>query len=341
LKNSQLKIGNITIQPGEKITLALPTPELYTCAPFYIPVHVFHGIKAGPTLLICGAIHGDEVNGVAIIQKLVNLKTIRSLKGTLIVIPTMNIYGLMTLSRNLPDRQDLDGSFPGSETGSFAARLAHMLTEEVFSHITHCIDLHTGEPHITKFPYIKTLMDHPVSRKMALDFHAPVILNTDRQNGLLWLLHRDENPIPTVIFETGEALRLDAKGIKVGLRGIVRVMRSIDMLPAAKKEGKKHSTIELQEEIAVRSPSSGLCERYCKLGSFVKKGQRLAKIFDPFGTNQREEVFAPFNGIVLGMNTLPILNEGEPIFKLAEVKKSEVDSMQQWSSEADEAHSLE
>jgi len=333
MKNSPLKISSITVQPGERITLALPTPEIYTCAPIYIPVHVIHGKKAGPTLLICGAIHGDEINGVAIIQKLLKLRLLNSIRGTLIVIPTINIYGMMTLSRNLPDRRDLDGSFPGSKSGSFASRLAYFLNEEVFSHVTHCIDLHTGEPHISRFPQVKTSMQHSLSKQLAHAFQAPVILNTSAENGLLWLLHREENPIPTIIYEVGEALRLDARGIKLGVQGIVHVMRSIDMLSASLKGTKNSAAIQLDSEVWVRSPSSGLCEVFSKVGAFVAKGSLLANISDPFGTEQREEIFSPFNGIVIAKNNLPIVNEGEPILELAEVKESAVEKMQKWSKE--------
>ncbi|NGX45804.1 MAG: N-alpha-acetyl-L-2,4-diaminobutyric acid deacetylase [Chlamydiae bacterium] len=330
-KNTPLKIGNITIQPGEKITLALPTPEIYTCAPIYIPVHVIHGKKTGPTLLVCGALHGDEINGVAITHRLLKLRLLDSIRGTLIVIPTLNIYGMMTLSRNLPDRRDLDGSFPGSESGSFASRLAYFLTEEVFSYITHCIDLHTGEPHISKFPQVKTSIANPEAELLAEYFQAPVTLNTESKNGLLWLLDYAKRPVPTIIYEAGEALRLDSHGIKVGIQGIVRVMRKIDMLPASLKGGKIAAPIQLASEYWVRASSSGLCEVFCRIGTFVSKGSRLAKILDPFGSEQKEEIFSPFDGIIIARNNLPILNEGEPILQLAEVKESAVEKMQKWS----------
>jgi len=331
MKNTPLKIGDISIQPGEKITLALPTPEIYTCAPIYIPVHVIHGKKAGPVLLVCGAIHGDEINGVAISQRLLKLRMLRSLQGTLIVVPTLNIYGMMTLSRNLPDRRDLDGSFPGSETGSFASRLAHFLNQEVFSHITHCIDLHTGEPHISKLPQVKTVAGFFEAEKLAESFQAPVTVPVESKYGLLWLLEQNEKSIPTIIYETGEALRLDDRGIKIGVQGVVRVMRSIGMLPANPKPGKTLKTVRLKSEFWVRAPSSGLCETFGKVGAFVKKGRRIAKIFDPFGTEQKEEVFAPFDGIIISRNNLPILNEGEPILQLAEVKESAVEEIQEWN----------
>ncbi len=332
MKNSPLKIGNITIQPGERITVALPTPELYTCAPMYIPIHILHGKKAGPVLLVCGAIHGDEINGVAIIQKLLNLQLLKSIRGTLIVIPTMNIYGMITLSRNLPDRRDLDGSFPGSESGSFASRLACHLQKEIFSNITHCIDLHTGEPHITKLPQIKTLMSSAEAKTLAYSFHAPVILNTESTHGLLWLLHQ-EKKIPTIIYETGEALRLDERGIKIGIQGIVRVMRSLDMLSTSVKGSKKPDPAFLQSDYWVRASSSGLCEIFNRVGSFVKKGTRLARISDPFGTEQKEEIISPCDGVVIAKNNLPILNEGEPILQIAEMQQTTAEEIQDWSRE--------
>lgn len=331
MKNAPLKISNITVQPGERITVALPTPEIYTCAPMYIPIHIIHGKMAGPTLLVCGAIHGDEINGVAITQKLLALRMLKGIRGTLIVIPSLNIYGMITLSRNLPDRRDLDGSFPGSDSGSFAARLAHLITDEILTHITHCIDLHTGEPHISKFPQVKTSADNREAMELAHSFQAPVILDTKSEGGLLWLLHQEKQKIPTIVFETGEALRIDETGVKIGVKGIISVMRKLDMLSDKVKSAKARKPIEVASDQWVRTSSSGLCEVFCKMGVFVKKGQKLAKISDPFGTEQKEEITSPYDGVVIGRNYLPILNEGEPILHIAEVKASSVEEIQRWS----------
>ena len=333
MKNASLKISDITIHPGERITVALPIPEIYSCAPMYIPIHIIHGKKAGSTLLVCGSIHGDEINGVAITQKLMKLRLLKSIKGTLIVIPTMNIYGLITLSRNLPDRRDLEGSFPGTSSGSFASRLANLLTEEIFSHITHCIDLHTGEPHITKLPQVRTYTQFPEAKQLAQAFEAPVILNTQSEDGLLWLLDRHENKIPTVVYETGEALRLDEPGIKLGVKGIVRVMRKLNMLTLPLKVPQMRESIALELETWVRAPSSGLCEIFCKVGTRVKKGAYLATISDPFRTDQKQDIYSPFDGIVIALNILPILNEGEPILEIAQVEDSAREKIEQWTEE--------
>lgn len=335
MKRPSFKISNISVQPGEKITVALPTPELYTCCPMYIPMHIIHGKKEGPVLLICGAMHGDEVNGVAIIQKLLSLRSLKAIRGTLIVIPSINIYGMVTLSRNLPDRRDLESSFPGSETGSYASRLAHLLTTEIFEQITHCIDLHTGEPHISKFPQVKTNLDHEEAHKLATYFQAPVMLQTETDQGLLWLLQH-KKPVPTIIYQTGEALRLDEYGIKLGVQGIIRVMRNLQMLSTMTKGSKNPESSKAKSEHWIRASSSGLCEIYSKIGRAVKKGDRLAKILDPFGTEQKQDIISPMDGFIIAKNNLPIVNEGEPILQIAEVKESAAEKMQSWSEEKHE-----
>lgn len=331
MRNQPLTIGNMTIQAGERVTIALPTPEIYTCAPIYMPMHVIHGKQAGPTLLICGAMHGDEVNGIAILQRLMKLRLIESLKGTLIVIPTLNIYGLITGSRNLPDRRDLEGSFPGSETGSFASRLAYFLDQNIFNKITHCIDLHTGEPHLSKFSQAKCDFSHEESLQMAKAFEAPILMNSTGKEGLLWLKHREANPIPTIVYLTGEAQRLDQRGIKVGVRGIVRVARHLGMIKVAQKKQKTPPLAKIEKEQWVRAPSSGLCEIFPNVGSYVMKGSLLARISEPFGTEHQQELYAPTDGIVLALNQLPILNEGEPIIQIGEMQQQIGQTIQDWS----------
>lgn len=341
MKNLPLKFSNISIEPGERVTVALPTPELYTCAPMYIPIHVIHGKKAGPTLLICGAMHGDEVNGIAISQKLLKLRLLKSIRGTLIVIPTINVYGMITSTRNLLDRRDIESSFPGSKSGSFASRLAFFLSEEIFDKISHCIDLHTGEPYISKFPQIKTLMDDPSTFGMAHAFQAPVVLNTKSQQGLLWLLHKKEKKIPTILFETGEAFRLDPRGISVGVSGIVRVMKNLGMLSTSTKDKAKFTPPVLESEFWLRSPVSGLCQIFYKLGVYVEKGSVIAIISDPFGADKIEKIISPFNGIIISFNNCSIINEGERIIQMAEMKESVVEKVQDWAKEEDGGHIFE
>ena len=229
MKNKPLEILNTTIQPGEQLTLAFPTPELYTCVPIHIPIHVLHGRKEGPCLLICAALHGDEINGIAIIQKLLNFVQKKKIAGTLIAVPVVNIYGLLSQQRQLPDRRDLEKNFPGSETGSYAARYARFFTDQIFSKATHCIDLHTGEHHFQKYPQVLTNFHRKEALELARAFTAPLMIHSESDYGFLWQMD-EKAGIPTLIYQTGEALRLDPVGISLGLRGIIKVMQNLGML---------------------------------------------------------------------------------------------------------------
>lgn len=320
MKNKPFSIGNTVIQPGERVTLGLPTPELYTYASLHMPIHIIHGKRTGPTLLICAAIHGDEMNGTAIIHRLLKLGLLKSLQGTLIAAPVINIFGLITHARNLPDRRDLDASFPGSETGSFAARLAHYFKKEILGKITHCIDIHSGEPHQYWFPQIHTNLDLPETKSLASAFQAPVTNHTESERGLLWQ-NRETPPIPTLMYEAGEPLRLDEWGIRIGLKGIIRVMRHLNMLSLKSKMQKPFSPMIVREKHWLRAPGSGLCEQYKKMGSYVRKGEVLAEIYDPFGTTQHFRLCAPDDGLIIAKNTLPLVNEGDPIVHIAQTQE--------------------
>lgn len=312
MKNKPLTIGNTQIQPGERLTLGLPTPELSTYTAMHIPIHVIHGKREGPCLLVCAAIHGDEMNGIAIIHKLLSAQLLKSLRGTLIAVPAINVYGLMTLSRNLPDRRDLDGSFPGSVSGSFAARLAHHLTNEILCKATHCIDIHTGDPYQRSLPHIQTNLKIPGTEKMATAFQPFVIVDTTSERGLLWQNNRG---IPTLCYQAGEPMRLDDGGIRTGYKGILRVMQSLEMV---KLKGKSHyDPVVIQSKKWLRAPGSGLCQMFKRLGASVQKGELLADIYDPFGTSQKFQIYSPQQGIILTHNTLPLVNEGDPIVELA------------------------
>ncbi|MBN2479608.1 MAG: succinylglutamate desuccinylase/aspartoacylase family protein [Parachlamydiales bacterium] len=323
MKNNPLKIFDLTIQPGERVTLALPTPEFYTCVPMHIPIHVVHGKKAGPTLVVCGAIHGDETNGVVIVQRLLELNLLKKLSGTLIAVPVVNIFGLIEQSRNLPDGRDLEKNFPGKQEGSFAARLAYLFNKEILQKADVCIDLHTGEPHTKKLSQIHTNFNIEKTKELADAFGAPVILHHHQKRGLLFLMQEDqEKKIPTLLFEAGEALRLDEIVIRTGIRGIVNIFKNLQMLKSSHKQ-KPNNHVKIYETHWVHSPGSGICNLYKKLGSFVKKSDLLAKISDPFGTKQTYDVISPMEGIIIAQNNLPLVNEGESILQIAKQEESQ------------------
>lgn len=326
-KNKTLKICDTTVLPGERITLAFPTPELYTCIPMYIPIHVIHGKYAGPCVLISAAMHGDEINGISIIQKLLSHSALKSIYGTIIAIPVVNVFGLLNHSRNLPDHRDLVASFPGSETGSLAARLTHALNKEILCHPSHIIHIESGEPHYAKLPQVQTNVFQDDLLEFAQAFNPPVIRHFAGKDGLAKLLKMSGQKV--LIYTAGEALRQDSHSIRYGLNGIIRTLKSLNVLKSKSAPKQVVKSLVLHQSIWVRSPGSGLSTFYKKLGQSVSKGERLGEVTDPFGTKKTFEVISPIDGVIISCNTNPLLNEGDHLFEIGYSSKSSFSELEE------------
>ncbi len=199
-------IGGETIPLRSRRMIELPLPPLYTHSPLTLPVHVVRGAKSGPRLFVSAALHGDELNGTEIIRRLLNQTVLKRLRGTLVAVPIVNVYGLIHQSRYLPDRRDLNRSFPGSVKGSLAARLAHLFMTEIVHNCTHGIDLHTGAIHRSNLPQIRANLDDEETARLADSFGVPVLLNANLRDGSLREAAA-EHGIPMLLYEAGEALR--------------------------------------------------------------------------------------------------------------------------------------
>ena len=310
-----LSINGIEIRPGTEHTINLPVAPLYTQAEMNMPVRVIRGKKDGPRLFVCAAIHGDEINGVEIIRRLLVSRQLSRLRGALIAVPVVNIYGYTARVRYLPDRRDLNRFFPGSPQGSMASRLAHLLMEEIVSKCTHGIDLHTGSFQRSNLPQIRTCIDNEDAMHLARAFRPPVILHSDLRDGSLREAMNQLN-IPTLLYEGGEALRFDEHVIRAGLRGILSVMRSLNMLPNMPSPSKQTIPVTARTHRWVRAPESGTLLIQQKLGSQVSSGDELGIITDPLG-EEVTVINAPVSGIVIGRTLLPLVYEGEAIFNIA------------------------
>ncbi|MFT4563759.1 MAG: putative deacylase, partial [Gammaproteobacteria bacterium] len=257
------------------------------------------------------------LNGVEIIRRLLKRKVLSSISGTLVAVPIVNVHGFLYQSRYLPDRRDLNRSFPGSRTGSIAARLANTFLAEIVSKADYGLDLHTGAINRSNFPQIRANLDDDKTLALAKAFGAPVIINANLRDGSLRSCAVDLG-IPMLIYEAGEALRFDEICIRGGLRGITNVMRSIGMLPEAKSR-KKQNPVEARSTSWVRAPSSGIVSWNVKLGASVSKDQKLATLSSPLG--DRDDVAkAPFDGIVIGRSNIPLAHEGDALAHIAAFK---------------------
>jgi predicted deacylase len=318
--NKSISIGETVVKPGQQASINLKVAKLYTSTPLSMPVQVVCGRRDGPVLFVSAAIHGDELNGVEIIRRLLRLKALGSIRGTLIAVPIVNVYGFLNQSRYLPDRRDLNRSFPGSARGSITARLANTFFKQIVSKADYGIDLHTGAIHRSNLPQIRGNLDDARTLELANSFGVPVIINSNvRDNSLRACVA--ELGIPVLIYEAGEALRFDELSIRAGLRGVLNVMRLIGMLPA-RRPARRIVKKEVQPLLArstswVRATASGIFNTDVQLGSSVSSGQQLASISDPLG-DTTEVMLAPFDGIVIGRNNLPLAHEGDALFNIAE-----------------------
>ena len=309
------EIGGFSIAAGEQRSIQISIPNLYTNTSMSLPVKVIHGKHSGPVLFVSGAVHGDEINGVEIIRRLLKTKSLVNLKGTLIAIPVVNIFGFINQTRYLPDRRDLNRCFPGSVKGSLAARMAYLFLNEIVSKCTHGIDLHTGAIHRDNLPQIRAYLDDEITETMAHAFTSPVILNTQIVEGSLREAS-EKLGVSVIVYEAGEALRFDEVAIRAGVKGVISVMRELGMLPKAKRKNTKLSPLVATSSIWIRASQSGILRSITPLGARVAKNDILGFISDPFG-EEEEEIKSPDNGIIIGKSNIPLVNEGEALFHLA------------------------
>ncbi len=311
------EIGGTTVKPGTRHTTNLSLSVLSTHTPMEIPIHVIHGKKEGPCLFLSAAIHGDELNGVEIIRRVLQVPRLNKLRGTLIAVPIVNVFGFLAHSRYLPDRRDLNRNFPGSAKGSLTSQLAYLFMKEVVLRCTHGIDLHTGAIHRSNLPQIRADLTDPNMEVLTKAFSAPLILHSNLRDGSLRRAATDKK-IPTMLYEAGEALRFDEFAIRLGVRGILRVMQTLDMVGKLQPPRQTKSVVSMAS-YWLRAPSGGILRSLHPLGTRVKRGDNVGTIADPLGETE-SAVIAGEPGILIGRTNLPVVNQGDALFHVAKVK---------------------
>lgn len=305
------------VAPGTSQTITLPVSTLPDHTPVGLQVQVHHGKRDGPTMFVSAAVHGDEVIGVEILRRLLRAPQLKALRGTLLAVPVVNSYGFLSRSRYLPDRRDLNRCFPGHPSGSLGARLAHIFLQDVVLRCDFGIDLHSAAIHRTNLPQVRISPADAITQKMALDFGAPVVLTSALRDGSLRAVAA-KNGTPVVLYEAGEGLRFDEMAVRAGVAGILRVMRGQDMLPAKGIAAAKVAPHLCSASSWLRAPLGGLLRTYRGEGETVAAGDVLATISDPFGTVEAD-LTAPNPGILIGRAMLPVVNEGDAVFHLAQL----------------------
>lgn len=313
-----IRISDRDFFPGERGAVDVPVGSLIDYQPVTMTVHVFRGKKPGPCLLVSAALHGDEIVGVEVIRRLLRSRLLSRLRGDLVAVPVVNMPAFLSHSRYLPDRRDLNRLFPGSPGGSLGSRLAHAFLKEVVTPCTHAIDIHAGASGRPNLPQVRVSPGDYEGYEMAKAFRPPVVIETSLRAGSLreTLYSRGK---PCILYEAGEAHRLEADAVRYGLRGIVSVMRHLGMLPAEKKgaeETGRHRTVVSTLTSWSRAPRGGVFAPEVALGGAVSPGMTLGVVADPFGRHETP-IVCKVDGVVIGISREATVNEGDGLFHVA------------------------
>lgn len=310
-------IGDAEVARGTRATIDLPVSTLSNHTRMSLPVHVVHGDSSGPVMFVSGAIHGDEILGVEIIRRILAHPALGKFSGTLLAIPIVNSFGFLNHTRYMPDRRDLNRSFPGSDRGSLASLLADLFFREVVLRSQYGIDFHTAALHRSNLPQIRLAPGEPDLLRMAEAFAPPVILMSKLREKSLRLCAGDVG-VKVLLYEGGEALRFDEAAIDAGVKGTLRVMAHLGMIePLAKRPAGE--TVFSDSSSWVRSPEGGILHSMRRTGDRVGKREVIGVVADPLGTNS-VPVISEDDGIIVGRSHLPIVNKGDALFHIAKAK---------------------
>jgi len=308
-----VRILGTSVKPGERHVLDLQVARLYTRTSVEIPVVVERGPKDGPTLLLLAGVHGDEINGIDTVRRILrDLKERPLVRGTLVAIPILNVFGFLAMRRELPDGRDLNRYFPGSSKGSLASRLAYALVQEVLPAVDVVIDLHSGADQRHNHPHLRYTEGDEGSLELAHVFDPPLVLQAAIRDKSI-RQHLNALGKSYVIFEAGKARSLDDDAIREGYRGISRVMEHLGLW--AGPSDPTRGAIHLSGSKWVRAPISGLFQTMVDNGSRVEPGMVLGLISDPYGESV-EQVRAAFSGNIICVNTSPVVNQGDALLHL-------------------------
>lgn len=318
MQTTNTEILGRVIAPGKGVQLNLDIAKLHTGTKIEVPVIIERGKEPGPTILITGGIHGDEINGVEIVRKIVANGYNKPQKGMVICIPVVNIFGFLNQTRQFPDGRDLNRVFPGTKTGSLASIFAYYLMKEIVPLADYCLDFHTGGADRFNAAQVRINKGDTESLELAKVFGAPFVIKSERREKS----YRDSAiklGKKVLLYEGGKSLDIDENITKVGVEGALRLMQYLgvrDFSQTHQLKNNEKPPVILQKSKWLRASYSGIFRTDAVLGRFYKKGDKLGSISDPFGFFEKP-VKAPNDGYVFCVNQTPIVNKGDAIIHIS------------------------
>ncbi|EOZ93590.1 putative deacylase [Indibacter alkaliphilus LW1] len=304
----EIIINGIRVRPGQTLNIDIAIARLPTHTLIDLPVFIKRAKDEGPVVLISGGVHGDEINGIVAVRKMMDEEEITPIKGTVIFMPLVNVYGFLSSSRTFPDGRDLNRSFPGSRKGSLASQIAFILSNEIIPLIDYGVDFHTGGRMLSNYPQIRVDYKDKKGVELAKAFGTHFLLNSPHiDKSFRKEAYKRKKHI--MVYEGGESMRLDDYAVEEAIAGTKRMLIHLGMLEG---EVAPKDTIMLTDSSWARAKVSGIFTSSVKLGDEIKKGQMLAKISDPYG-QVKVPVKATYNGHVVGLNNNPVVNAGDAL----------------------------
>ncbi|MGB6153523.1 MAG: succinylglutamate desuccinylase/aspartoacylase family protein [Pricia sp.] len=319
MRNTKIEILGQTIAKGKGALVNLDIAKLHTRTKIQVPIIIERGKKDGPTLLITGGIHGNEINGIEIVRQLIAKKYNKPDYGMVICIPVVNVFGFLNQKRQFPDGRDLNRVFPGSPRGSLASRFAYHIIKEIVPLVDYCIDYHTGGDSRFNMPQIRVGGEDEETLALAKVFNPPFIIQSARrEKSFRETLYKLDKKV--LLFEGGKSIHIDKVVTQMGIAGALRVMQHLGMRQFEKEIDelvvKESEPVVVHNTQWVRAKYSGMFHPFVDLGKKVKKGDTLGSISGPFGYFERK-MKAPHTGYLICINEAPIVTQGDAIFHIS------------------------
>ncbi|MFK7774310.1 MAG: succinylglutamate desuccinylase/aspartoacylase family protein [Saprospiraceae bacterium] len=309
----KLNLLGVEIKRGDSICLEFDVAKLHTRNSIKVPIFIERAKKDGPVLLLLGGVHGDEINGVEIVRRIIRKKINKPSRGTIICIPVFNIFGFLHLSRKFPDGRDLNRVFPGSSKGSLASQFAHEFKKEIAPFIDYVIDFHAGGADRVNIAQTRCMLNDEKTLELAKVFGAPFIVQSKMiAKSLRETFHKLGKT--ALLFEGGKSMLYNEEAIEHGVQGTKNVIRFLNM--KRWKSFTENKSIIIKKSKWLRATHSGMFHVKIKNGEWVTKKTLLGTITDPFGEFERK-LYAPFDCYIFCINISPIVNRGDAVFHVS------------------------
>ena len=300
---------------GERSRLMVELVENGIGQPIRVPVVVARGRRPGPVFGITAALHGNELNGIPVIHKLLDKLNLRTLRGSVVCVIVANMPGLMVERREFIDGQDLNHIMPGKPDGKLSQVYAYNLVNKIVRHFDYLIDLHTASQGRVNSLYVRADLRQEITAQMAYLLRPQIVVHNPPSDYTLRGT-ADEMDHPAITVEICDPQKFQRDPIARTVRGIRRVLNHVKMLPSRQTVLPVPTLPVLcKKSYWILAKRGGLMTVHHRITDRVKQGELLATQVNIYG-DLMHEYLAPEDGIIIGHCVNPMGQTGERIVHL-------------------------